>query len=84
MCERLGDTNIPAKPPIACATRWAGQLATLRWVVHSKKALKVYDRLPATNTASLDDGTNYDDHVMSMEDWEMAEQLVSALAFPVR
>jgi hypothetical protein len=82
MCERLGDIPVPAKPPVASATRWAGQLVTLRWVVRSKKALKVYDRLPATNTASLDDGTNYDDHVMSTEDWEVAEQLVSAFALP--
>ena len=84
MSKRIGDIPVPAKPFVANATRWAGQLVTLRWVVRSKKALKIYDRLPATNIASLDDGTNYDDHIMSTEDWEVAEQLVSALALPSR
>jgi hypothetical protein len=76
MCARLGDIPMPAKPPVACSTRWAGQLVTLRWVVQSKKALKLYDRLPATNTAKLDDGSSYEDHVMVPEDWEVAEQMV--------
>lgn len=65
-----------AKPPVSCATRWAGQLVSLSWVVHSKKALRAYDRLPATDTALLDDGSTYVDHIMSIEDWEVAEQLV--------
>ena len=84
MSKRIGDIPVPAKPSVANATRWASQLVTLRWVVRSKKALKIYDRPPATNIASLDDGTNYDDHIMSTQDWEVAEQLVSAVALPSR
>lgn len=77
--DRVGDDHpAPAKPPVASATRWAGQLLSLGWVVHAKKSLVLYDKLPATGTAVLDDGTTYAEHVLTKEDWEVAEQLVGA------
>ena len=80
MLSLLDDGPPPAKPPVAGATRWAGQLVTLNWVVKNKKALKAYDRMPALDTACLDDGSNYTEHILSVEDWEVAEQLVRPTA----
>jgi hypothetical protein len=71
------DEAPPPKPPTASATRWAGQLAVLRWVVQTKKYLTTHDVAPPTDCAHLDDGTTYDDHKLSKEDWEVAEQMVS-------
>ena len=80
MMQLLGDGPQPAKPPIACATRWAGQLLTLKWVVHSKQALCAHASDPASDTACLDDGSTYVDHVMDAEDWEAAEQMEAVLS----
>ena len=75
--ERSG-TPIPNKPPMAAATRWAGQLVTLDWVVTSKAALKTYDSDPAEDCALNDDGSAYVEHLLTDEEWGMSEQLVSA------
>ena len=74
------NSPVPNKPPMASATRWAGQLVTLEWVVTSKAALKIYDSDPAEDCAVNDDGTTYVEHLLSEEEWSMAEQLVSAAA----
>ena len=68
-----------AKPPVASATRWAGQLVLLGWIVRTKPFLMQYDSDPADNTAALDDGSKYKDHVLSTCDWKLAEHLVNPL-----
>ena len=82
MLELLGpDAPSPAKPPVASTCRWAGQLLGLAWLVQTKVGLKLYDQAPAQNTAHLDDGSSYSDYRMTLEDWEMAQEMVSSPLF---
>ena len=81
MLSLVEDDSLPAKPPTASATRWAGQLSVLRWVVQTKKYLTAHDVTPPADCADLDDGTSYDDHKLTKDEWEVAEQMVGPLYY---
>ena len=57
------------KPPAAAETRWAGILPQVAWINENKDVLLLYEKRPAKNTAALDDGTTFSNHVLSDYEW---------------
>ena len=65
------------KPPIGAATRWAGIIPMLMWVNENSTSIKRYDTQHPRDCASLEDGSQYQDHFLVEDDWEIVKQLVS-------
>ena len=67
------------KPPIGAKTRWAGIIPMLKWMNENSRAIMEYDGRHPKDCVVLEDGTEYGDHVMSFEEWDVLRQLVSLI-----
>ena len=67
------------KPPVGARTRWAGFIPMLRWVNHNRYAICKYDCKHPSDCAALEDGSDYTDHMMETQDWDLLLQMVIAL-----
>lgn len=64
------------KPPVGARTRWAGVIPMITWMNENIKAILEYDARHPKDCAMLEDGSEYGDHLMTIEDWEILQQLV--------
>lgn len=64
------------KPPVACATRWAGLVPILRWVAQQQSALVKYSNEAPDGCAANDDKTTYKDHALNEDEYKVVHQLV--------